>query len=77
MFMDKVNPEYNVDVNLEELKALVKKQVESEGYEVESITVKTKSVPFQVGDMLHGYTDYRQEFDGFHVKARKISKQRE
>lgn len=48
-----------------------KKQIESEGYEVISITVKNKSVPYQVGDMLHGYTDYRQEFDGFDVKAKK------
>lgn len=71
MLMDKVTPEYQKDVNVEELKALLKKQIESEGYHVESISVKMKQVPFQVGDMLHGYTDYRNEFDGFHVKARK------
>jgi type III secretory pathway lipoprotein EscJ len=59
MIMDNIQAEFHVHVNVAQLKELVKKQIESEGYEVVSITVKNKSVPYQVGDMLHGYTDYR------------------
>lgn len=71
MIMDHIQAEYHAHVSVDMLKELVKKQLESEGYEVLSITMKTKSIPHQVGDLLSGHTEWKSEFDGFEVKAKK------